>query len=210
VEYLQAAHYSKVADRDWRWPSFSPREMACKGTGEVKLHRDTMDKLQSLRDRLGVPMLITSAYRSPSHNAKVGGAKNSVHMQGRAFDVRMDNHDPKSFESVARECGFTGFGHYPKSGFMHIDTGPARSWGTEWPRSVNRLPVEPPIVPETVREDPVAQAAAGAGGAGVLAVAMDALPAVSGLMGNVAPVVQGILAAGALVLVAYIVWRRVR
>ena len=40
----------------------------------------------------------------------------------------MYNHNPHAFERAARECGFTGFGHYPKSGFMHIDIGPAKLW----------------------------------------------------------------------------------
>lgn len=36
--------------------------------------------------------------------------------------------NPAAFERAAKAVGFTGIGHYPKSGFMHIDTGPARRW----------------------------------------------------------------------------------
>jgi uncharacterized protein YcbK (DUF882 family) len=114
----------------WRWPNFSPREMASKREGELLIHPDSMDKLQALRSALGVPLVITSAYRSAAHNKAVGGAKNSQHRLGRAFDVMMANHDPAAFEKAARKVGFTGFGYYPKQGFMHIDTGPARTWGT--------------------------------------------------------------------------------
>lgn len=133
---------------EWRWPNFSPQEMASKREGELMIDPDAMDKLQKLRNTLGKPLLITSAYRSAAHNKAVGGASRSQHRLGRAFDVRMDNQDPQHFESVAKAIGFTGFGHYPKSGFMHIDTGPARRWndGSDFPKnssSTPNFPVEP-------------------------------------------------------------------
>lgn len=127
---------------DWRWPSFSPQEMASRGDGELMIDAVAMDRLQALRTRLGKPLIINSAYRSEAHNRRVGGAKNSQHRLARAFDVRMDNHNPRAFERAARECGFTGFGHYPKSGFMHIDIGPARRWNDgAW------FPIDPGATP---------------------------------------------------------------
>lgn len=137
-------HYRDVKPADWRWSNFSPRELACKSTGQLLVDETALDMLQKLRDLLGIPLLITSAYRSPEHNARVGGAKNSYHMKGVAFDVRMENQDPDVFEMAAREVGFRGFGYYPKQGFMHIDLGPARTWGTRFPRGATRLAVEPP------------------------------------------------------------------
>jgi len=86
-----------------------------------------MDKLQSLRNRLGKPRIVRSAYRSPEHNRAVSGATRSKHMDGTAFDIAMSNHDPATFAEAARAVGFLGFGTYPRSGFMHIDLGPARS-----------------------------------------------------------------------------------
>ena len=113
----------------WRWPSFSPAEIACRGTGAIKINTEAMDKLQSLRNRLGKPLIVRSGYRSPSHNRAVGGAPASKHMLGTAFDIAMSNHDPVAFAEAARAVGFLGFGTYPRSGFMHIDLGPARSAG---------------------------------------------------------------------------------
>jgi hypothetical protein len=101
-----------------------------------------MDKLQSLRNRLGKPLIVRSAYRSPEHNRAVGGATRSRHLDGAAFDIAMTNHDPVAFEAAARAVGFLGFGYYPRSGFMHIDLGPARSWGEPFP------PRATPFVPE--------------------------------------------------------------
>ena len=93
-----------------------------------------MDRLQRLRARLGKPMIVNSAYRSPQHNAAVGGAEKSRHVAGDAFDISMANHDPERFEQEAREAGFTGFGFYApaKGNFIHIDLGRERFWGRRW------------------------------------------------------------------------------
>ena len=107
-------HYQSWKDvkpAEWRWKNFSAREMACKGTGSLVVDETALDKLQELRDKLGVPLLVTSAYRSPEHNKKVGGAKESYHMKGVAFDIRMENQDPHAFELAAREVGFRGIGY---------------------------------------------------------------------------------------------------
>ena len=196
--------YKAVPPSVWSWPSFSPREMACKGTGKLVIDEDAMNKLQALRDMLGKPLIITSAYRSPEHNSAVGGAKASKHMEAIAFDVRMDNHDPDLFAAAARTIGFTGFGFYPKSGFMHIDTGPERSWGTPWPETPTQWPVEPPRQPETLAEDKDAKAAAGAGVAGALAVASDYLP----ILGNLGDTAQIIAVLAAAAFIGYILWKR--
>jgi uncharacterized protein YcbK (DUF882 family) len=113
----------------WRWPNFSPTEIARRDTGKLLVHEAALDKLQELRDRLGKPLIVRSGYRSPEHNRAVGGAKRSKHMEGTAFDIAMSNHDPAAFETAARKAGFLGFGFYPPSDFIHIDLGPKRVWG---------------------------------------------------------------------------------
>jgi zinc D-Ala-D-Ala carboxypeptidase len=205
------SNWKMVPANTWRWPSFSPREIACKGTGSVLINEDALDKLQALRDRLGKPLVLTSAYRSPEHNKAVGGAKNSMHMQGIAFDVRMENHDPYEFEKAARAVGFKGFGFYRKSGFMHIDIGPERSWGKRWPEITKTdWPVEAPRQPETIAEDKQAQATAGAGIAGGIAVAVEHLPVAGSLLGALAPTAQLVAVCVAAVLLGYVLWKRSR
>jgi hypothetical protein len=204
------AHFKDFPSAEWRWPSFSPREIACKGTGELLVDDQALDKLQALRAALGKPLILTSAYRSRSHNTRVGGAKNSRHMQGDAFDVMMTNHDPHEFEAAARAAGFTGFGYYPKSGFMHIDTGAARSWGAPWPRTVTAWPVEPPRQPEKLSEDTQAQAVAGAGVAGAVAAAVEHAPLASSLLGSLAPTAQLVAVCVAAALLCYVLWKRTR
>ena len=157
-------HYSEVPERIWRWKNFSPAEIACRGTGQVKLVPEALDKLQALRDRLGKPLIVRSAYRSREHNRAVGGAKASKHMDGIAFDIAMANHDPVAFEVAAREVGFLGFGYYPRSGFMHIDLGPARSWGEKFPVRATAFAAETPPAREVLAESRTLR---GTGAAGV-------------------------------------------
>lgn len=130
--YFEAEHHSKAAG--WRWPNFSPEEMGCRGTGAIKIEAALMDKLQALRNKLGAPLIVNSAYRSPAHNRKVGGAKNSYHVRGMAVDISMANQDPQKFVAAALACGFQGIGWYPpgKGNFIHLDIGPKRTWGTPW------------------------------------------------------------------------------
>jgi zinc D-Ala-D-Ala carboxypeptidase len=179
----------------WTWASFSPREIACKGTGSVLVDEVAMDALQKLRDMLGRPIILVSAYRSPEHNRRVGGAKNSFHMKGNAFDVNMANHNPFEFELAAKACGFRGFGYYPKSGFMHIDMGPVRTWGTPFKQGETLLPSEPEAR-GTVAESTTVQAA----GAQVLASAGAGVAAVGALDGTAQ--IVALVAVGVVVLAA--------
>ncbi|WP_296643473.1 YcbK family protein [Roseinatronobacter sp.] len=157
-------HFRDVPEHLWRWKNFSPAEIACRGTGQLKLHPEALDRLQALRDRLGKPLILRSAYRSPAHNKAVKGAPRSKHMDGTAFDIAMSNHDPVAFEAAAREVGFIGFGFYPRSGFMHIDLGPARSWGERFPVRATAFALEAPPAREVLAESRTLK---GTGAAGV-------------------------------------------
>jgi hypothetical protein len=64
----------------------------------------------------------------------------------------MANHDPVAFAVAAREVGFLGFGYYPRSGFMHIDLGPARSWGEKFPVRATAFAAETPPAREVLAE----------------------------------------------------------
>lgn len=144
---LRYDHWSQFPLENWRWPSFSPEELRNRDRDDPQLiiDIDALDRLQSLRDLLGHPVIVVSAGRTPDWNRAVGGAKTSQHLKGKAFDVAMDNQDPVTFEAAARSVGFTGFGYYPDAErpFMHIDTGPARFWGKRFP------PRKPAPIPQT-------------------------------------------------------------
>lgn len=87
----------------------------------------------------GRPLTVTSGYRDPSHNAKVGGAKGSQHMHGNALDISaagMSQEERLALAEAARNAGFQGFGFYDNS--LHFDVGPPRAWGADYTR--NSLP----------------------------------------------------------------------
>ena len=76
---------------------------------------------------------IVSAYRSPKTNANLrkgsaGVAKKSWHMQGRAIDLRASGFPTRVLRKFALQNHDGGVGYYPKSDFIHLDTGHKRSW----------------------------------------------------------------------------------
>ena len=117
-----------------------------------------------LRDRLRKPPFVRSAYRSPEHNRAVGGATRSKHMEGTAFDIAMSNHDPVAFKAAARAVGFLRFGFYPRSGFIHVDLGPARQWGECFPIRATAFAEDAPPVREVLTQSCTMK---GGGAAGV-------------------------------------------
>jgi uncharacterized protein YcbK (DUF882 family) len=94
-----------------------------------------LDLLCDLRLRLDTtePFQIISGYRSPGTNAMLhaksdGVATRSLHMDGKAVDIRI----PKRSLSVVRNTALAmkagGVGYYPSSDFVHVDVGRVRSW----------------------------------------------------------------------------------
>jgi len=87
-------NFREVPERLWRWRNFSPAEIACRGSGQLKLHPEALDTLQALRDKLGKPLIVHSAYRSPEHNRAAGGARASKHMEGTRMNCSSDAGPP--------------------------------------------------------------------------------------------------------------------
>ena len=129
---------------DYQFPTF---EEALRGTREIKyaaltpgsarartgpagftvkpyggVEEESMRKLLALARAWGKQILVSSAYRSPAANSSVGGAKQSWHMAGKAFDCSgiSSQSEQIRFMNLAYQAGFTGFGSY--NSFVHIDT----------------------------------------------------------------------------------------
>lgn len=101
--------------------NFKLYEFQCKdGNGVVKIDSVLVDKLQELRDLIGKPVIINSAYRTPEYNKKVGGSPNSQHLLGKAADIRVNGLTPKQLANYCEKIGFGGIGIYKT--FVHVDT----------------------------------------------------------------------------------------
>lgn len=94
------------------------------------------DQLFDLAQACGVApdFEIISGYRAPASNAKMaaregsGVAKKSLHMQGRAIDVRLRRCATSKLRDLALAAKKGGVGYYPSSDFVHVDTGSVRTW----------------------------------------------------------------------------------
>lgn len=94
------------------------------------------DQLVDLAVAAGVPPSyeIISGYRSPVSNATMasapgsGVAKRSLHMEGRAIDVRLKGCTVEKLRDLALAAKRGGVGYYQRSQFVHLDTGTFRTW----------------------------------------------------------------------------------
>lgn len=100
-----------------------------------EIDTELLDLLTLVRHKLNVgePYHVISGYRSPQTNAKLraksnGVAKKSLHMQGKAIDVRLPSVPLPELRQAALNLKAGGVGYYPKSGFVHLDVGRPRFW----------------------------------------------------------------------------------
>ncbi len=105
-------------------------------TGEVHpIDPHLLDILHSIRQTFGNQgtFEIISGYRSPKTNKQLRNnstavAKRSLHMQGKAIDLRLSGINTKKLQQCALQMQCGGVGYYPKSDFVHLDTGRVRFW----------------------------------------------------------------------------------
>lgn len=112
--------------KDWRWPNFTPAEMACKHCGECRMHPDFMDRLQALRIQLGFPLPVSSGYRCPAHNRRVSSTgDNGPHTTGRAVDILIHGERAVQLVGAALRFRFSGLGIGQKGSvadrIIHLD-----------------------------------------------------------------------------------------
>ena len=110
--------------------NFSVSEFESKDGAEMpkdvlKNIRELAKNLQALRDYLNAPITVTSGYRSPEHNKRIGGAKNSFHVKGMAADIKVKGYTPSEVIEAIKELidkgemSEGGIGRY--SSWTHYD-----------------------------------------------------------------------------------------
>ena len=111
-------------------PDFKVRELRCRdGTDTIMADEVLTVVLQCIREHFGKAVTITSGYRTPAHNAAVGGAKSSQHLLGRAADIRVQGVSVEDIAAYAERLmpDWGGIGRYPvkagrAAGWVHLDT----------------------------------------------------------------------------------------
>ncbi len=101
----------------------------------MAMDHNLYDLLYTLQQKVEKPgtFQVISGYRSPKSNAKLRGAskgvaKRSLHMRGKAIDIRLPGVELKHLRQAALNMRAGGVGYYPKSNFIHVDTGRPRFW----------------------------------------------------------------------------------
>jgi uncharacterized protein YcbK (DUF882 family) len=105
-------------------------------TGDVySMHPELFDTLSTLAQKTDTKahFQVISGYRSPKTNAMLHErsgqvAKRSLHMDGKAMDVYLEDVALDRLRAAALDLGRGGVGYYPVSNFVHLDVGPVRRW----------------------------------------------------------------------------------
>ena len=106
--------------------NFTVEELACPHCGVCEMDPDFVARLQHMRDIVGRPIIINSAYRCAFHEWSVGGTGGN-HPWGRAADLHAPTRaEKRELYEAAQRAGMLGFGKYQT--FLHVDTTSAREW----------------------------------------------------------------------------------
>src|SRR3990167_8473453 len=104
--------------------SFMSGEFCCPHCQDTIIYMPLVNKLQGIRDYLGVPLKIMSGYRCIEHNKEVGGSDESYHITGLAADLYAPSLSLKELWNSLGEYGvekFDGIGLYPDNNIIHLD-----------------------------------------------------------------------------------------
>ena len=109
--------------------NFSSKELSCSHWGKNEMNKETLIALQRLRDAIGKPISLSSAYRCPEKNSKVSSTgKEGPHTTGKAIDILCSGklaHEILSFAMIRcniwKGIGISQKGKH-KSRFIHLDT----------------------------------------------------------------------------------------
>jgi hypothetical protein len=98
-----------------------------------RLEQGIASKVGQIESSFGKRLIVTSGFRDPARNARVGGARNSAHTRGNAVDVTFSGNeqDTNKLIEVASSAGIGGIGVY-RPGWVHLDTENKRVWGPDF------------------------------------------------------------------------------
>ena len=120
-------------------PAFKVREFRCRdGSDTIMVDEALTVLLQAIREHFGKAVVITSGYRTATHNASVGGSKSSQHLLGKAADIQVAGVSVEDVAAYAESLmpDWGGVGRYPvkagrTKGWVHVDTRAKKSRWTQ-------------------------------------------------------------------------------
>ncbi len=133
----------RFSDEYWRQGDYVPDAMAAikhvmrdfRSNETHDIDPRLLDQLHQLNGVIAAqaPYQIISGYRSPATNAMLhanseGVATHSLHLEGRAIDIRVAGVDLTRLRDAALSLRAGGVGYYQASDFVHVDTGRVRRW----------------------------------------------------------------------------------
>ena len=105
--------------------NFDRSEFACKGMScncqSMAVDKELIDVLEHIRVSMNSPVIINSAYRCPEHNERVGGSINSMHLTGKAADIRVRDFAPEDVQTFLKANYPDSYGIGCYDTFTHID-----------------------------------------------------------------------------------------
>ena len=128
--YSQAHNMARDGDvvENFKLIEFASRD----GADHVIIHPALIELLEELRRDVGI-IHVNSGYRTPIHNAKIGGVLGSYHVSGMAADITSRRKSPEDLYRIAETYSPGGLGLYPS--FVHVDIGKS---GRRWKQTDRR------------------------------------------------------------------------
>jgi hypothetical protein len=145
---------------------------------DQRINPEIASKVQQIESAFGKTLTVSSGFRDPARNARVGGARNSAHTRGNAVDLVFSGNEEDTVKLIekASAAGIGGIGVY-RAGWVHLDTENKRVWGRDftnrsipqWARAALNAHMtgrrdgerQQPAAPETPSMEPNAQPASG-------------------------------------------------
>ena len=102
------------------------KDLVQRGSGHIANKTWPLLYCKTLVTSLERPVYVTSGYRCPRYNQKIGGVVNSYHCIGLAVDIKVKDINLIELLEICENIDFSGIGFYEKKNFLHLDVRPTK------------------------------------------------------------------------------------
>ena len=117
-EYSLFNQSTHQVSKHFKVKEFAQKDFRC---DKVVVYTELIDVLEDIRAHFNEPVIITSGYRTPEYNAKIGGAKNSQHTKGSAADIKVSGIPAREVQKYLKHKYPDKYGIGSYLTFTHID-----------------------------------------------------------------------------------------